>query len=144
MRIQTQDFYHGAALMQIVEHPSFKALNKASEKYGHYLINKDQHIFIKYSTAEESPWQFKLSPDDIVSLEKACRKKEPAWLCLVCGGVAICALNKAEMLVVFDFTSQTNWVKVTIPPRGQCRVAGSNGDLDYAIPSNAFPAKVFL
>ena len=28
MKIQEQDIYHGPALMQIVEHPSFKALNR--------------------------------------------------------------------------------------------------------------------
>lgn len=48
MKIQDQDLYHGAALTQIVEHASFKALNRGSEKYGHYLVNKDQHVFIKY------------------------------------------------------------------------------------------------
>ncbi len=56
MKIQEQDIYHGAALTQIAEHESFKALNKGSERYGHYLINADCHVFIKYSKAAVSPW----------------------------------------------------------------------------------------
>ena len=36
MKIQQKDYFHGAALTQIVEHESFKALNKADSKYGHY------------------------------------------------------------------------------------------------------------
>ena len=46
MKIQKMDMFHGAALTQIVEHPSFKALNKADEKYGHYQINHDRRISI--------------------------------------------------------------------------------------------------
>jgi hypothetical protein len=58
MKIQEQDFYHGPALMQIVEHPSFKALNKGSNRYGHYLVNADCHVFVRYSKAEGDAWSF--------------------------------------------------------------------------------------
>lgn len=62
MKIQEQDRFHGAALTQIVEHKSFKALNRASAKYGHYLVNADRHVFTKYSKATRSPWSFTFQP----------------------------------------------------------------------------------
>ena len=59
-KIQKQDLYHGAALTQIVEHPTFKALNRASKNYGHYLVNADREVFVKYSASSSSPWGFTL------------------------------------------------------------------------------------
>jgi hypothetical protein len=59
MKIQEQDIYHGPALMQIVEAPSFKALNKTDDGiYGHYAVNKNHRLFVKYATARVSPWKF--------------------------------------------------------------------------------------
>jgi len=47
MKIQHKDLFHGAALTQLVEHNSFKALNKADDKYGHYLVNTDRRLLVK-------------------------------------------------------------------------------------------------
>lgn len=59
MKIQKKGSNHGVALTQIVEHPSFKALNKADEKFGHYQINHDTRILIRYRSGN-SPWTFTL------------------------------------------------------------------------------------
>jgi hypothetical protein len=48
-----------------VEYPSFKALNKADEKYGHYQINYNTRILLKYRSKKESPWDFELKEEDI-------------------------------------------------------------------------------
>ena len=56
------------ALTQIVEHPSFKALNKADEKYGHYLVNANIHLLVKYSSPSSSPWQFTFNESDLDSI----------------------------------------------------------------------------
>ncbi len=48
MKTKEMDLYHGPALTQIVHHDSFKAINKATTKYGHYLVNTDRHVFVKY------------------------------------------------------------------------------------------------
>jgi hypothetical protein len=75
MKIQEQDIYHGPGLVQIVEHKSFKALNRASSKYGHYLINTDRHVFAKYSTKKKTPW---LQPDTLRA--EKCRSLQGAAL----------------------------------------------------------------
>lgn len=49
MGIDHKDFMHGAALVAIADSSQFTALNKASVKYGHYVVNHDRHLFIKYN-----------------------------------------------------------------------------------------------
>lgn len=46
--IDHKDFMHGAALLAIADSPGFTALNRASVKYGHYVVNHDRHVFVKY------------------------------------------------------------------------------------------------
>lgn len=144
MKIQEQDFYHGAALTQITEHESFKALNRASTKYGHYLINTDRHVFIKYRTIQKSPWAHTISPDEMKSLISACKKNKYVFLCLVCGDATICALGKSEIEILLDLTSTTQqWIRVEVPKGGSCHVTGSHGALDKVVPHNSFPNKAF-
>jgi hypothetical protein len=145
MKTQEQDLYHGIALMQIVEHESFKALNRATAKYGHYLVNTDREVFVKYRTNNESPWQFTLQNDELQALRKAATKsRNRVFLCLVCGTVTVCALNEDQIRRILDLNDQNpQWVRVAVPPRSSCRVSGSNGELSRTVPHNSFPNKVF-
>jgi hypothetical protein len=144
MKIQEQDIYHGTALMQIVEHRSFKALNRASKEYGHYLINTDRQVFAKYTTKKGSPWQFTFQAKDVTTISHAVASGDKVFVCLVCGHVTICALNQAEIEQVIDLNSHTQQsVRVEVPKSGSCRVHGSNGALARTVPHNSFPDKVF-
>ncbi|MDO3556385.1 hypothetical protein [Ralstonia pseudosolanacearum] len=144
MKIQDQDFYHGVALTQITEHKSFKALNRGSSKYGHYLINTDRHVFVKYRKPNGVSWNHTISPDEVKTIAAACKKDDLVWLCLVCGGVTICALDKAELNTVIDLSStDQQWIRVDVPKGGGCRVSGSTGAVKKVIPHNAFPSKLF-
>jgi hypothetical protein len=143
MKITEQDFYHGAALTQIVEHKSFKALNRASSKYGHYIVNTDRHVFVKYRTASKSPWQHTLSAADVKAIATAIESSDKVWLCLVCGDHTICALDKDEIQTVLDLAATNQqWVRVDVPKGGSCRVSGSHGSLKRKVPHNSFPDKV--
>ncbi|RUL82344.1 hypothetical protein [Tautonia sociabilis] len=68
MKIQQKDLFHGAALTQIIEHNSFKALNKVDDKYGHDLVNTDRRLMIKLTETDNPPWQFTFQPDDLQHL----------------------------------------------------------------------------
>lgn len=144
MKIQEQDIYHGPVLMQIVEHPSFKALNRASKAYGHYLVNTDRQIFTKYRKNKRSPWQFTFQSDELRALSKAVASGDTVLVCLVCGQNTICALNAAEFeeVVALDAEAQQS-LRVAVPSGGSCHIRGSNGKLSHAVPHNAFPNKVF-
>ncbi len=144
MKIQDQDIYHGSALTQIVQHDSFKALNRASSKYGHYLINKDQHVFVKYRTNKRSPWSFTLQPDELEAIAAEIKSKKIVFLCVVCGTSTVCALSQEEIDSVIDVQSSSpQWVKVSVPKGGSCHVSGSTGKLSKVVPHNSFPEKIF-
>lgn len=144
MKIQEQDRFHGAALTQIVEHKSFKALNRASPKYGHYLVNTDKQVFVKYRKLARSPYIFTVQPDELHALSEAQNAPGEVLLCLVCGTETVCALNEDELDAVIDvFSSASQWVRVEIPKGGSCHVSGSCGKLRRAVTHSSFPDKVF-
>ena len=144
MKVQQQDLFHGAALTQIVEHPSFKALNRASAKYGHYLVNTDRQVFVKYRTNEKPPWQHTVQPDELVALSSAIESTDHVFLCLVCGPVTVCALDREQINALVDVTSPTaQWIRVDVPPAGSCHLSGSQGKLKRTIPHKAFPDGIF-
>ncbi|MHB0980497.1 MAG: hypothetical protein ACYC5Q_10600 [Thermoleophilia bacterium] len=144
MKVQEKDLFHGAVLTQIVEDPSFKALNKASPHYGHYLVNTDKQVFVKYRTGGTSPWQFVFSSDELQVIERAEKSGDSLLLCLVCGQVTVCALDASEIKTVLDLAQvRSQWISVEVPSGGSCHVRGSAGSLKRTVPHNAFPGKVF-
>jgi len=144
MRIQEKDTYHGAALTQVVEHKSFKALNRATTKYGHYLINTDRALFVKYRKPNKSPWQHTMSEDDIAAIATEIKKNKSVFLCLVCGTTTVCALDSKEIQTVLDLDpAGQQWIRVEIPKGGSCHVSGTNGKLKRTIPHSSFPDKLF-
>jgi hypothetical protein len=145
MKIQKQDIYHGPALMQIVEHRSFKALNRASGLYGHYLINTDREVFTKFRSVPFSPWQFTFAPAELAAIRRAASGDARVFVCLVCGHETICALTVDEFSQLVDPASKAQqWIRVSVPRGGGCHVSGSIGQLKRVIPHGAFPEKLFL
>jgi len=143
MKIQQKDLFHGAALTQLTEHPSFKALNKADEKYGHYLVNADCRLMVKLSTKKNGPWQFTFQPDDLNTLKSDIASGFKTFVVLVCGKTTVCLLNLRDFKAVVNLNSASvQWVCVDIP-RARMSVRGSKGTLKHAIAHNNFPDKVF-
>ena len=144
MKIQEQDRFHGPALMQIVEHKSFKALNRASKGYGHYQINTDRQAFVKYRTSKKPPWTFTFAPDELQAIRSSLKSGDKVYVCLVCGSVTICCLSEEELKGVIDASSAAaQWIRVEVPKGGSCHVSGSRGDLPHVVAHNSFPDKVF-
>ena len=104
MKIQQKDYYHGAALTQIVEHKSFKALNKADEKYGHYKINHDVRLMIKITSNERGPWQFTANTSDILTIKEDIQSGDQFFMCLVCGLNTICLLDSEQVQELLDLS----------------------------------------
>lgn len=143
MKTNDRHFYHGAALGQIVEYGGFKALNKLDEKYGHYLVNTNQRVMVKYSTATDE-WHFTFSEDDLEILKKDLEQPGKTFVCLVCGKSTICALTEDEFqkLISLDVIAQ-QYIDAWFPKGGSIRVHGTKGDLDHKIHHNAFPSILF-
>ena len=147
MKIQAKDLYHGAALTQIVEDPSFTALNKVDDKYGHYLINANIRLLVKYSTAQDSPWRFTFHADELKSIDEDIEADGIEFFaCLVCGKETICVLAAEQIKVVIDLDAEAvQWIRVEVPGANMSmRVAGSNGSLDGVVAHNAYPRDLFL
>lgn len=144
MKIQEQDRYHGPALMQIVEHASFKALNRASKAYGHYLVNTDREIFVKYLKVRKSPWVFTVQPSELGPMNAALAANHSLFLCLVCGTETICALTAPELQSIIDMSSsRPQSIRVEVPLGGSCHVGSPTRKLPRAVPHNSFPNKIF-
>lgn len=144
MKIQTQDLYHGAVLTQITEHSSFKALNKVDSQYGHYLVNHDTRLFVKYLTKETTPWNFKFHYSELQSIQQDLESTPRVFLCLVCGTETICTLGVQEFSNLIDVTLSDNQsISVEVPDGGSMHVKGSAGKLSKTLPHNSFPNKLF-
>lgn len=144
MRVQEKDIYHGIALTQIVQHESFKALNSGSAKQGHYLINSDRHLLVKYRTNDGDSWQFTFKPEEIAAIKEMLKKSELVFLCLVCGQTTVCALSFDEVKTLLSGKAEEQQsITVDAPANARLRVRGSNGELPQTVAHNAFPKKLF-
>ncbi|MCB1055795.1 MAG: hypothetical protein KDD11_09835 [Acidobacteria bacterium] len=144
MRIQEKHIYHGAALAQIVEHPSFKALNKADKRYGHYLVNQNRRLLVKYRTSGDSPWQFSFPQSELALMAADLRAGARLFLCLVCGDITVAVLGEEDVRAVLDLGGDSQqWVTVELPPNSSMRVRGSLGTLSKTVPHSAFPRLIF-
>jgi hypothetical protein len=144
MLVDKQDLYHGAVLTQITEHPSFTALNKPDTLYGHYVVNHETRLFVKYLTKESSAWHFRFSVDEMQSIQSDMEVTGRVFLCLVCGQKTICALNIQEFSNVIDLTSsEIQTITVEVPPGGSMHVKGTAGELEKTVKHNSFPDKLF-
>jgi hypothetical protein len=88
--IEKLEFYHGAALVRVIEDPRCKTI--AKHTCG-YRVNNDRILAIKYSTKAHSPWGFTFSGDDISRFNAATVEFGECLIALVCGGDGVCALS---------------------------------------------------
>ena len=145
MKIQEQDIYHGPALMQIVVHPSFKALNKADGQYGHYQVNASIRVWAKYSTAGDAPWTFTFQPTDLAGIRADIDAGASVFIALACGHQTICCLSHDQFAAIVDASATAQqWIKVDAPAGKQMRVTGSaNSKSPSLVPHNSFPGCIF-
>jgi hypothetical protein len=135
--IEKQDFYHGAALIQLLDHKSFKKIAKFEPGY---LINDQIWILMKYTTKNRSPWRFTFSQDDVLRLRNA-RKDKSVFVTLICGGDGVCSLSLEQFNSLL--VNSTGWISISRKFRKQYSAAGPDGDLDYKISLRGWPSNIF-
>lgn len=143
MKINEKHQYHGPALAQIVEHPSFKALNRAnSGAYGHYLLNQECSLWMKYATGDE-PWQYTFTPEDLQTIRGDSAPRR--YYVLACGIHSICCLKHDELFALIDTSASTQqWIKVEAPPGTGLKVRGGKDPATIkTIPHSRFPDVLF-
>ncbi len=156
--MNVSDRIHGAALMQIVKHPSFTALNRARDNaYGHYVINDGVFVFMKYNRRENPPWIFRFPDEDVKRLRKDIDQSRRTFLVLVCGRADSSArgLGNREFACALDAVEIASLLELRSPqPRQQglrverCRDASmlvcspKTGKKGLIITQSSYPGKL--
>lgn len=143
MKINDTHQYHGAALAQIVQDDAFTALNRASEKYGHYQINHDRRVLAKSAKTNGQQWGFTFRSDDLAVLRNDINTDSDVFVCLVCGTTTICLLTVDELQEIIDLNGTAQTIQVKSPPKKSMRVWGPKGKLSHVVYHSAFPRDIF-
>ncbi|MFI1563961.1 hypothetical protein ACH4ZX_13040 [Streptomyces sp. NPDC020490] len=139
--IDHKDFMHGAALVAIADSEKFTALNRASVKYGHYVVNHDRHLFIKYSDGSgPRDYFFTFSAEDKRRISSV-----PAsfvFAVLVCGNEVVTGIARDELAQLVPLASAgSSAVKVAAHQGRQLKISGPNGQLPL-VSRGSFPARI--
>ena len=136
--IEKLEFYHGAALVRVVEDPRCASI--AKHAFG-YRVNNNRILGIKYSTRARSPWGFTFSGDDISRFNAAKREFGECLIALVCGGDGICALSWS--IAANLLADSPGRVAAKRGFAGCYSVSGPAGELSGKVAMNRWPAIVF-
>lgn len=157
--------YHGAALTQIAEHPTFKAVNafwlSGKKSHAAFRINDTTGIYVKYArephgSAKEYTFTFtKAHMDELAVLREHCTK---VFVVLVCiKNKEICVISYGQLLEMIGLRKKIRadgeeqyQVLVTAPHNKQFRVyvnhPGRKGIMlgQQVVRRNAFPELLFV
>lgn len=146
--ITTRDPYEGVVLRHLIKHDDPVQVTEIGDKVGHFCLNNDAFLLVKYSSRSRSPWRFTIRPDDINTLVRDQSRGGlfgGSYFCLVCGFESLCALREEEWSALLDLseTEIQQTLSVSRSPRSSFEVTGSSGHLARKIPVSRFPALIF-
>lgn len=136
--IEKLEFYHGAALVRLIEDSQCKNIGKY--QLG-YVVNGSRIVFMKYTTKATSPWRFTFSEDDIIRFTTALGNFKSCILVLVCGGDGMCAIPWIAAKKLLG--NRPGWISAKRAFSGCYAVMGSQGTLKRRVALNHWPAIVF-
>lgn len=136
--IETLEFYHGAAIIRLIEDPRCRSVGK--NEYS-YLVNEDRAVLVKYTTKAQSPWRFTISGDDIARFDLVAEQYEVCILVLVCGGDGVCAVPWISARQLLG--GMAGWLATNRKFSGCYSVSGPLGTLKRKVALNQWPGIVF-
>lgn len=146
--ITERDKFYGVVLRHLTRHERLSKVQEVGDKAGHFCLNDDAFLLVKYSSSNSSPWRFTFRPDDIRILIDDLNQGGlfgDSFVCLVCGFESLCALREEEWSTLLDLseTSGQQSISVHRSPGSLFELKGSSEDLDHKIPASRFPSLVF-
>ena len=99
MKVVGRELYLGAALTQIVESTGFASMRKASRAFGHYTINENRRLLIRYTKSERGPWHFTFRSYDLQLIQCELEQHPQFFVGLVCGNQATCLLTATQFFL---------------------------------------------
>lgn len=149
MRIDRQDLYHGAALMQISKNCQ-AIITKVKPKLSEYRISvataprgdENRYVYIKHVARNMEPFRFVFSKQERDFLDIELTRNAPVFVVLVCGSSYVCVLNKKQYRQLASERGRMTLL-VEAPPGGKMRVwrYGSTAK-PLLVAHNAFPNTV--
>lgn len=136
--IDKQEFYWGAAIVRLIEHPRFSTIQK--HEFG-YIVNSSVFAFLKYSTKARSPWGFSFTSDELPRLISLASQYERTVVGLICGGDGICAIDWKRLNSLL--ADKPGWISVRRNFNERYGVSGPAGGLDRKIPLQSWPLLIF-
>jgi hypothetical protein len=136
--IEKLEFYHGAALVRLIEDPRCTRIGKHA---CGYLINQNRVVAIKYSTKAHSPWGFTFSQDDLTRINKAEEELAGCVVAFVCGGDGVCVLTWTAVVELLGNAPGRIGAKRGFA--GCYAVSGPAGEMKGKVAMNRWPAIVF-
>lgn len=163
MKIRDDHLYHGAALIQIAEHPQFTAINSLKVKTvkfeNAYKINDNIAVYLKYSTKpKRGEYQFTFHKEHLAELDTIATAHLKTFMALVCvTGREVCCLSHEQLLALIALrrkalgSDENQYViLVTIPAGRSLRVfvnaPGVRGKMlgkPIVVSRNAYPNDLF-
>ena len=137
MKINQDHLYHGAALTQVAEHPTFKAVNEIAlggvRSRCAFLINTDIGLYLKYATQTKGPFKeftFTFHKDHLEELNALKARSRKIFICLICVSARhICCVSSEMLLEMLEERKQRKGtdedvytVLVTMPPGKSFRI----------------------
>lgn len=134
--IDKRDFYHGVAVLRVVEDP--RCISIIKDTFG-YAVNGEIFFAVKYSTKDKSPWQFSITEDEFRGIQSL--PSERTLIVFVCGGDGMCGIpwDQAKNLM----GNRPGWISVRRSFGGWYGLKGTEGSLDYKIPTKNWPSILF-
>lgn len=136
--IDKQEYYHGVAIIRLLEDKQFNTI--ARHACG-YVINGEVLTLLKYSTKARSPWRFTFTLDEMVNIETLIKKNEKIIIALICGGDGVCAIHAKELYSILG--DNPGWISVKRNFNEQYGVAGPNGHLERKVSFQRWPSIIF-
>lgn len=136
--IDKQAYYHGAAIVQLLDDSRFVTIKK--HDLG-YIVNDAVVVLVKYRTNNRTPWRFTFTLDEMVKIETLIKKHIRVVLAMTCGGDGICTISAVELMSVMG--DNPGWVAVKRNYNEQYAVAGPCGALERKVTFQRWPAIVF-
>ncbi|MDH0865616.1 hypothetical protein [Mitsuaria sp. GD03876] len=165
MNIHDDHMYHGAALIQVAEHPQFTAINSLKINGTivpvAYKINDETALYLKYATKPKLAHQeyvFTFTSEHLADLKTIQAKNSKTFIALVCiHDREICCLSYDELDALVTRRREAKGeeeeqyaVLVTAPKGKELRVyvnapGKKNAMLgkEMKVPRKAFPSMVF-
>jgi hypothetical protein len=157
--------FHGAALIQVAEHPMFTAINAVKtidiDIENAYVVNDRIGLYLKYATKPYTSYEeFKFTftddnIDEIELLKNACKKSFTALVCVA--EKQICCLSTQELIDLIDRRKNATLhlenafqILITSPKGRSMRAYINNPEkkkhwlgTPYIIAKKSFPDRIF-